>query len=139
MAVNQDHATLPKTPFSRTCVLTAAEVAFQAPTAIVDLLLAADNTDGCRITKLYAIARAAIATANNVQLYKRSGATYTLIDSALMAVHTPGASVASAKADFGYSVSSPLELEGGIGLAMAIGLSVANGIVGRCEGAFYAA
>src|SRR4051812_41028884 len=133
MAVNQDHATLPKTPFSRTCILTTAEVGFNAPTQVVDLLLAADNTDGARITKLYAIARAAIATLNNVQLYKRSGSTYTLIDSQLMSVHTPGASVANAKVDFGYSVSSPLELEGGIGLAMAIGLTIANGIVGRCE------
>ncbi len=138
MALNQDHATLPKTPFSRTCVLTTAETAFQLPTNAVTLLLAADNTEGVRITKLYGIARAAIGTANNVQLYKLSGSTYTLIDSVLMAVHTPGASVKSEKADFGFSVTTPLELEGGVGLAMAIGLSVANGIVGRCEGAFYA-
>lgn len=138
MALNQDHATLPKTPFSRTCVLTTAETAFQLPTNAVDLLLAADNTDGARVTRLYGIARAAIATANNVQLYKRVGSTYTLIDSVLLTVHTPGASVASVKADFGYTLSNPLELEGGVGLAMAIGLSVANGVVGRCEGGFYA-
>lgn len=138
MALNQDHATLPKTPFSRTAILVGAEVAFSAPTVVVDLLLAADNTDGARITKLYAIPRANIATANNVQLYKRVGSTYTLIDSQLMATVNPGASIANAKTDFGYSVSSPLELEGGVGLAMAIGLAVANGITGRCEGGFYA-
>jgi hypothetical protein len=138
MALNQDHATLPKTPFSRTCVLTTAETAFNAPTAIVDLLLAADNTDGARITKVYAIPRANIATASNIQLYKRSGSTYTLIDSALMATVSPAAAVANPKTDFGYSVTSPLELEAGIGLAMATGQSVANGIVGRCEGGFYA-
>jgi hypothetical protein len=139
MAVNQDHATLPKTPFSRTAVLTAAETAFNTPTNVVDLLLAADNTDGARITKLYAIPRATIGTANNIQLYKRSGSTYTLIDSALMATVTPGAAVANAKTDFGLSVSAPLELEGGIGLAAAMGQAVANGVVVRCEGAFYAA
>jgi hypothetical protein len=138
MALNQDHATLPKTPFSRTAVLTTAETTFNTPTNVVDLLLAADNTDGARITKLYGIPRAAIGTANNLQLYKRSGSTYTLIDSALMAVVTPGAAVANPKTDFGLSVSAPLELEGGIGLAVAMGQTIANGVVMRCEGAFYA-
>lgn len=138
MALNQDHATLPKTPFSRTCVLTAAEVAFSAPTNVVDLLLAADNTDGARISRVYAIPRAAIATANNIQLYKRVGSTYTLIDSALMAVVTPAAAVANPKTDFGYTLTNPMELEGGVGLAMAMGQAVANGVVGRCEGGFYA-
>ena len=138
MALNQDHATLPKTPFSRTCVLTTAETAFNNPTNAVDLLLAADNTDGARVTKVYAIPRATISSASNIQLYKRSGSTYTLIDSQLMATVTPGAAVANPKTDFGYSLSAPLELEGGIGLAMATGQTVANGIVGRCEGAFYA-
>jgi hypothetical protein len=139
MALNQDHATLPKTPFSRTCVLTAAETAFNNPTNAVDLLLPADNTDGARVTRLYGIPRAAIATANNLQLYKKTaGGVYTFIDSVLITVHTPGASVAAIKFDFGFSLTNPMELEGGIGLAMAIGLGIANGVVGRCEGAFYA-
>lgn len=138
MALNQNEATLPKTPFSRTAVAVTAETAFHNPTTLVDLLLAADNTDGARITRLYAIPRAAIGTANNIQLYKRVGSTYTLIDSQLMATVTPGASVASAKTDFGYSLSNPLELNEDEGLAVAIGLSVANGIVVRCEGGFYA-
>lgn len=137
MALTTDTVVLPQTPFSRTAVAVTAEVAFSAPTAVVDLLLAADNVNGARITKLYAIPRATIATANNVQLYKRSGATYTLIDSALMAVVTPGASVANAKTDFGYSIDEPLELEAGIGLAVAIGLSVANGIAVRAHGGLY--
>lgn len=137
MATTPDTVTLPVTPFSRTAVLTAAETAFHNPTGTVDLLLAADNVNGARITKLYAIPRATIGTANNVQLYKRSGATYTLIDSVLMATVTPGASVANAKSDFGLSLENPMELEAGVGLAMAIGLAVANGVIGRCEGGLY--
>lgn len=138
MALNQDHATLPKTPFSRTCIMTAAETAFQLPTNAVTLLLAADNTDGARITRVYTIPRAALAALTNAQLYKLVGTTYTLIDSALMQIVTPSATVANPKTDFGYSLQSPLELEAGVGLAMAIGQAVANGVIGRCEGGFYA-
>jgi hypothetical protein len=138
MALNQDHATLPKTPFGRTAVATLAETAFHNPTNVVDLLLAADNTDGARITKLYAIPRAAVGTATNCQVYKRVGSTYTLIDSVLMGTVTPSGSVANAKADFGISLSNPLELEPGGGLSVAIGQGIANGVVFRCEGGFYA-
>lgn len=137
MSVTQNKAVMPQTPFSRTAVATTAETAFQAPTNVVDLLLAADNVNGARVTKLYAIPRAAVASACNVQIYKRVGATYTLVDSALMAVLTPSASVANAKTDFGLSLLAPMELEAGIGLAVAIGQSIANGVVVRCEGGLY--
>lgn len=137
MAVTQNKAVLPQTPFSRTAVATTAETAFHAPTNVVDLLLAADNVNGARINRLYAIPRAAVGTACNAQLYKRVGSTYTLIDSKLMAVITPGAAVASDKTDFGYSLLLPMELEAGIGLAVAIGQSIANGVVFRADGGLY--
>jgi len=137
MAVTTNTAVLPQTPLSRTAVATAAETAFHAPTSVVDLLTAADNVNGARITRLYALARAAVGTANNVQIYERNGSTYTLIDSALLSVHTPGASVASAKADFGYTEDNPLYVRAGYGLAVAIGLAVANGVVVKAEGGPY--
>lgn len=137
MAVTQNKAILPQTPFSRTAVVTAAETAFHNPTNTVDLLLGADNTNGARVTKIYAIPRATIGTAANVQLYKRSGSTYTLIDSVLMATVTPAANVANSKTDFGLSLLSPMELGAGVGLAVATGQAVANGIVVRCEGGLY--
>jgi hypothetical protein len=137
MAVTANSIVTPQTPFSRSAVATTAEVAFSAPTQVVDLLLAADNTNGARLTKLVGIPRATIATANNLQLYERTGSTYTLIDSALMATVTPGASVANAKTDFGYSDANPLYVRSGYGLAVAIGLSVANGITFKAEGGLY--
>lgn len=137
MSLTTNTAVLPQTPFSRTAVATAAEVAFNGPTNVVDLLLAADNVNGARISRLFAIPRAQIATANNVQLYEKSGSTYTLIDSQLMATVTPGASVANAKTDFGYTEDSPLYVKAGVGLAVAIGLSVANGITVKAEGGLY--
>lgn len=137
MPVTQNKAVLPQTPFSRTAVATTAETTFHNPTNTVDLLLGSDNASGARITKLYAIPRAAVGTACNVQLYKRSGSTYTLIDSKLMATVTPSASVANDKTDFGLSLLAPMELEAGVGLAIAIGQSIANGVVVRCEGGFY--
>lgn len=127
----------PQTPVAAVAVLTAAETAFNAPTAVVDLITAAANVNGARITRLHAIPRAAIGTANNIQLYERNGATYTLIDSALMAVVTPSASVANPKTDFGYSDANPLVVKAGIGLAVAMGQAVANGVVVKAEGGLY--
>jgi hypothetical protein len=137
MSTTPDTVVLPVTPLSRTAVLTLAETTFNTPTNVVDLLLTADNVNGARITKLYAIPRATIGTANNIQLYKRVGSTYTLIDSALMATVTPSASVANTKTDFGLTIDSPMELESGVGLAAAMGQAVANGVVVRLEGGLY--
>lgn len=140
MALNQDHATLPKTPFSFTCVITAAETAFHAPTAasLKQLFSQAQNTDGARITRLFAIPRANVGTANNIQLYAYDGTNYTLIDSALMATVSPAGNVANAKTDFGYSLTNPLEIGANVGLFMGMGQAITNGVVGRCEGGFYA-
>lgn len=137
MALTPDTAILPQTPISRTCVLTLAETGFNAPVNVVDLLLAADNVNGARITSLFAIPRAAIAALNNIQLYTRVGATYVLIDSAQMAIVTPSATVANPKTDFGYTPDAPMEVAAGVGLAMAMGQAVANGVVGCCRGALY--
>lgn len=137
MPVTANSIITPQTPFSRIAVATIAEVGFNAPTNVIDLVLAADNLNGARLTKLVAIPRGAIATANNAQLYERNGATYTLVDSALMAVVTPGASVANAKTDFGYSEDAPLYLRAGYGLAVAIGLPVGSGVTFKAEGGLY--
>ncbi len=137
MAVTPSSIVTPQIPFSRTAVMTQAEVGFNAPANVVDLLLGADNVNGARITKLIAIPRATIATANNIQLCERTGSTYALIDSALMATVTPGASVANAKTDFGYSDTAPLLVRAGYGLAVASGLAIANGIAAKLEGGLY--
>lgn len=137
MTATPNSAVLPQTPLSRTAVCTTAETDFHNPTNKVDLLLAADNANGARISRLFAIPRATIGTANNIQLYERTGSTYTLIDSALLATVTPGASVANTKIDFGYSEDAPLYVRAGYGLAVAIGLAVANGVVVKAEGGLY--
>lgn len=137
MTTTANSAILPQTPFSREAIVTTAEVAFNAPTAVVTLLLAADNVNGAVISRLYAIPRATIGTANNIQIYEYTGTTYTLIDSQLMATVTPGASVANAKTDFGYTQDSPFYLRPGYGLVAACGLTVANGIVVKAEGGLY--
>jgi DNA uptake protein ComE-like DNA-binding protein len=124
----------PQTLFSREAIATTAETTFHTPTNVVTLLTEADNVNGARITSLYAIARAAIAAVNNCQIYKKVGTTYTLIDSALLGVVTPSATVANGKINFNYADDNPLEVEPGVGLAVAIGTSIANGVVFRCSG-----
>lgn len=127
----------PQTPKNWTAVCTTAETAFSAPTNIQVLVDETVDTTGARITALYAIARAAIATACNCQIYKKVSTTYTLIDSVLMATGTPSASVANQKADFGYSEDNPLILRAGEGLVVAIGQSIANGVSFRGQGGTY--
>jgi hypothetical protein len=143
MAAPTNKLISPQAVFSRTVVATTAEVTFHNPTNVVVLfdegVAGANNPNGLRITSVYARARAAIATANNCQLYLKSGTTYTLIDSALLAVHTPGASVANGTINFNYADDNPLFIEPGYGLAVAIGLSVANGVVFYCSGGKYSA
>ena len=137
MAVTPSSIITPQTPLSRTAVLTTAETTFNNPTNVVTLLDSTDNTNGARITRLHAIPRATIGTANNIQVYEYTGTTYTLIDSALMATVTPSASVANAKTDFGYSDDNPLLVRAGYGIKVAMGQSIANGVVVKAEGGLY--
>lgn len=141
MAAQTNKFISPKAPLFKTAVATAAETAFHAPTAgnlatLIDD--ATQNVDGLRITALYAIARAAVSTNPiNCQIYKKVGAVYTLVDSGLIAVATPSASVANQKCDFGYSEDNPLLLELNVGLAVGIGTATANGIVFVARGGAY--
>lgn len=137
MAVTANSIVTSQTPFSRTAVVTTADVAFSAPSNVVVLLSSSENTNGARVSRVYAIPRATIGTANNILLYEYTGSTYTLIGSQLMATVTPGASVANPVTDFGYSEDTPLYVRSGYGLAVACGLSVANGITVRADGGFY--
>lgn len=137
MATTPNSIVTPQTPYSKTGVLTAAETAFSAPTAVIDILTAAENVSGARLNSIFAIPRAAVTTANNIQLYEKRGSTYTLIDSALMATVTPSASVASPKTDFGYSDDSPMEVAAGVGISAAMGQAIANGVVVKVKGGLY--
>lgn len=135
MATTANSIITPQSPISRTIVASAAEVAFTAPTTTVQLLDRADNVNGFRGTRLYAIPRATVGTAINCQIYAYDGTNKILIDSALMATVTPGASVANTKTDFGYSEDNPLFLRSGWGLEAAVGLSVS--VVFKLEGGLY--
>lgn len=127
----------PQTPKAWKAVCTTAETSFHSPTNVQTLVDETVDTGAHRITGLYAVARAAVGTACNCQLYWKVGSTYTLIDSVQMATGTPSASVANQKADFGLSEDSPLILPAGVGLAVAIGQSIANGVSFKAQGGGY--
>ena len=135
IATNKYIAT--QSPVAYTGVATAAETAFHNPTNAVVVVPIADNTQGMRLTKAYAITRAAPGAVINCQLYKLVGTTYTLIDSNTLANTTPSATVANVKAVFDASEDDPLFLQPGEGLAFAIGATVANGVVCRVSGGSY--
>lgn len=135
MAVTPNNIITPQTPFSATAIAVTADIAWSAPVNMVTLVDdAVDNTSGLRLTSIYAIQRAATAANLNCVLYKKVGSVYTLLDSVLMTNTTPLATVANAKADFGYSEENPLVLKAGVGLAVAIGATIANGVVFACRG-----
>lgn len=126
-----------KRPVSAVAVATAAETAFHNPTNAVQVIAPAANVQGMRLTKAYAITRAAPGAVINCQLYEWNGTTYTLIDSNTLANTSPSATVANVKAVFDASEEDPIFLPPGVGLAFAIGGAVANGIVCRVSGGAY--
>lgn len=127
----------PQVPKAWKATCTAAETSFHAPTNVQVLVDETVDITAHRITGLYAIARAAVGTACNCQLYWKAGTAYTLIDSVVMGTGTPSGSVANPKADFGYSEDNPLILPAGVGLAVAIGQAVANGVDFKAQGGGY--
>lgn len=135
MAVTANSIITPQTPFSRQVVATTAEVAFTAPTTTVTLLDRADNVNGARLTRLFAIPRETIGTAINCQVYEYDGTNKRIVDSALMATVTPGASVANPKTDFGYSETNAYYVKAGVGLEVAVGLS--KSVLFKAEGGLY--
>lgn len=138
-AINTNKYIAVQSPVAYTAVATAAVTDFHNPgdTNTVTVIPAADNTQGMRITKAYAITRADPTAVVNCQLYKLVGSTYTLIDSNTLADVVPSATVANVKAVFDASEDDPLFLHPGEGLAFAIGATVANGIVCRVSGGSY--
>jgi hypothetical protein len=140
MSLTANSIMTPQKPVSFTAVATTAETAFSSPTnmvTLVDETVVGNNDNGLRITSLTALPRATIGTACNCQLYRKQGSTYTLIASVLMATVTPSGSVANAGVDFGYSEDAPLILAAGVGLAVAIGQTIANGVAFRASGGAY--
>lgn len=137
MAVTANNIITPQTPYSNTAVAVTGDVAFSAPATTVTLLDRTLNTNGFRGTRMYAVPRATLAAANNCLVYTYDGTTKVLMDSALAAAVTPSATVANAKTDFGYSEDNAFFLKAGVGLEVAIGTSVANGVTFRCEGGLY--
>lgn len=128
----------PQKPVFFKAIATLADVAFNTPVNVVTLIdetIAGNNDAGLRLRRVITIARAAVVTNPiNCALYHKVGSVYTLIDSTLIAVGTPSASVANQKGDFGFSDDDPLELPAGVGLAFAIGTATANGIVCHARG-----
>jgi hypothetical protein len=140
MTVTANSIITPQKAVTFTAIATAAETAFNSPTNVVTLVdetVVGNNDNGLRITSLSAITRAAVATACNCQLYRKQGAVFTLIASVVLVTGTPSASVANQVADFGFSEDNPLVLAGGVGLSVAIGQAIANGVVFRAAGGAY--
>lgn len=137
MAATANAFISPQTPFSRTAIAVTADVAWNAPANVVTLLDEADNTQGARISSLYAVTRASQAAAVNCAIFTKVGSVYVLIDSALLGIVTPSANVANGKINFSYADDNPLYLKSGVGLAAAIGVTTTNGVVFYCSGGLY--
>lgn len=137
MAATPNSIITPQTPVSAGAVAATGDVAFNAPATTVTLLDRTLNNNGFRGTRLYAIPRGAIGAALNCLAYAYDGTTKVLLDSALMPVVSPGASVANAKTDFGYSEDNAFFLKAGLGIEVAIGTSIANGVAFKLDGGLF--
>ena len=136
MAVTANSIITPQTPLAATAVATTANSTYtDSPTNTV-LLLAA-QTNGARITKITALARATV-TATELQLFVSadSGTTKKLINSTLMAAYTVAQTTGQTEIDLGYSESAPLILMSTESLYIGIGVTN-TGILFRAEGFAY--
>jgi hypothetical protein len=136
MAVTPNSIITPQTPLTAIAVVTTANSVYNdTPTNTVQLL--ASQTNGCRITKITALARATV-TATELQLFVSSdgGTTKRFIDSKLMPAYTVAQTTQQSKADFGFSETNPLFLLPGESLWAGIGVTN-TGIVFRAEGFAY--
>lgn len=136
MAVTANSIITPQTPLTGTAVATTANTTYtDSPSNSVQLLAA--QTNGARISKITALARAT-NTATECQLYVSSdgGTTKRFIKSVLMSAYTVAASTAQTGADFGYTDYAPLILSSSDSLWVAIGVTN-TGVVFRAEGYAY--
>jgi hypothetical protein len=136
MAVTPNSIVTPQTPIGATAVATTANTTYtDTPTNSVQLLAA--QTNGARIQKVTALARATV-TATELQLYVSAdgGTTKRFIGSKLMAAYTVAATTAQTVIDFGYTDAAPLILSSAESLWVAIGVTN-TGIVFRAEGYAY--
>jgi hypothetical protein len=100
--------------------------------------LARTAVNGVRLTSLTALARATV-TATELQLYisNDGGTTKRLIQSRLMPAYTVAGTTGQTAVDFGFSDSNPLFLSASDTLYVAIGVTLAGGIVFRAAGTGY--
>lgn len=137
MAVTTNSIITPQTPWSGSAVCSLANTDFDTPTNLQVLLDEAENLNGVRIDALWAVNRGAMAAVNNFQIYSYDGPVTHLIDSKVAAPNSPSATVASNKTVFDYSDDGPLVLKAGVGLKVAIGSAIADGVVFRAQGGLY--
>lgn len=136
MAVTPNSIITPQTPIGATAVVTTANPTYtDTPTNTVQLLAA--QTNGARIQKITALARATVS-ATELQLYVSTdgGTTKRFIGSKLMSAYTVAQTTGQTAIDFGYSDANPLILSSLESLWVGIGVTN-TGIVFRAEGYAY--
>lgn len=130
MAVTPNSIITPQTPKSAAVGLTTANANFTTSPTNTQLLVTA-GPNGARVTRIWAVPLEPIGAANNIQLYRSydGGTLKYLADSRLMATITPGAAVANAATDFGYSDVNPLILSANERLYVAEGQTEAVNVI----------
>ncbi len=125
----------PQVPQNGACVCTTANTNYTDTPTNTQLLYTAHATNGSRVKRITALARATV-TATELQLFRSTdgGATKKYCNSALMPAYTVAVTTRQAPAAFDYSDLNSLELEPGEQIYAAI--SVSNtGIVFHADGA----
>jgi hypothetical protein len=126
MAVTANSIITPQAVKLATAVCTSANTALDSPTQAVSLLTA--GTNGAVLYRLTALPRATV-TATKLQLYRYASSTYYYIGESLMAAYTMAQTTTNPGTDFGFAETSPLRLNASDELRVAIGVSLAGGIV----------
>ena len=133
MAVTANSIVTPQALQTETAVATTANSTYtDSPTNSVLLVTAGAN--GARVIKITAIPRATV-TATQLQLYRSpdAGTTKRFFDSEVMAAYTMAQTTQCLPVAFDYSEDNPLILEANERIYVAIGVTLASGIVFQAE------
>jgi hypothetical protein len=112
MAGTANSIITPQSVRSNIVNVAAANAVYTSTPGATELLVTA-GPNGARLTRLQAIPCEAVATANQLQVFRSSdgGTTKLFADSALMAVFAMSQTAEAPSADFGYSDDNPLILQ----------------------------
>jgi hypothetical protein len=123
-----------QTPMNETVVVTAAGTYVDDAPTNSQLLVTADATNGCLVTKITCMPRATVTVMALNLFFSPDGTEKRLVDAALMAAHTVATTTIIPVTNFSQiSETTPMRLQAGEQLWVNASVALAGGLVFYAE------